>query len=477
MRPAMRPGHENDDTITAIATPIGVGAIAVLRLSGPQARQVFQGLWISSAVSVENFETHRFYYGKLAFSRTENGHFSPDIHRIIDTVMAVYFAPPRTYTGEEMVEISCHGGAVVVQEILAACLAAGARLATPGEFTRRAFLNGKLDLAQAEAVADVIHASSETARMRATEQLAGRLSLWIRRHMTTLTELRAFVEATIDFPEEDIEMIAHAGIAERLDPLRAQLQQLSATYQSGRLLRDGVRLTLVGAPNVGKSSLMNQLLGEERSIVHERPGTTRDYVDAIWNLEGIAVQVTDTAGLRDGNDEVEQLGIQRSRDKMQTADWVLLVCDGSRPLQADEQRMLQELQPGRALVVVNKNDLSLVTSAQTIQALSPQLAVVSVSARSGDGVTDLQNSLVQAMQGSGPRDVEGIAISNLRHKQALDQAIVHLTQAAHDVRERRSAEFVAHHLTKATQALGEIVGDVSTDDLLAVIFSRFCIGK
>jgi tRNA modification GTPase len=467
----MKTPHFND-TITAIATPSGVGAIGIVRLTGPESRVVLERLWISSVVSVDKMETHRFYYGKLAETGCKTPPNSPNIHSapapIIDEIMAVFFAGPRSYTGEDMVELYCHGGAVVLQEILAACVSAGARLAEPGEFTQRAFLNGKMDLAQAEGVAGVIHATSDAARRNATDQLTGRLSAVIRRAMDQLTELRAFVEATIDFPEEDIEMIAHAGVVERLAPIRRHLSQLSETYATGRLLSDGVRVVLVGAPNVGKSSLMNLLLGQDRSIVHEVPGTTRDYVDAVWNLNGIAVHLTDTAGLREGQEEVERLGIERSRQKMDEADVVIMVCDGTRALTAAEQELVAALPMGRSLVVINKCDLPM-----------PSLVVqgISISAHTGEGRAGLEESLCSLLQGTGPKDVEGVTISALRHKQALERSIVALTAAESCVTAAGSAEFIAHHLTEASQALGEIVGEVTTDELLGQIFSKFCIGK
>ncbi len=481
------------DTITAVATPPGVGAIGIVRLSGSESRQILERLWISSVISVDKMETHRFYYGKVSKCTPKTEAFSPDIHMdkqphsggegeaptalpmegatrapIIDEVMAVYFAGPRSYTGEDMVEIYCHGGTVVVQEVLAACVEGGARLADPGEFTRRAFLNGKLDLAQAEAVAGVIHATSESARRNATHQLSGRLSTVIQQAMQSLTELRAYVEATIDFPEEDIEMIAHAGVVERLHPIRHHLSQLASTYTSGRLLSEGARVVMVGAPNVGKSSLMNALLQQDRSIVHDVPGTTRDYVDALWNVNGIRVQLTDTAGLRDADESVEKIGIERSRQKMDEADVVMMICDGSRELSRDEQVMVEQLDVARSLVVVNKCDL-------TVRYPVPN--GIPVSARTSEGLDVLQSALLEKLQGDGPTDVEGVTISALRHKDALDRAVTALTEATQCVTAGYSAEFIAHHLTQASQALGEIVGEVTTDDVLAQIFSKFCIGK
>ncbi|PIR21242.1 MAG: tRNA uridine-5-carboxymethylaminomethyl(34) synthesis GTPase MnmE [Deltaproteobacteria bacterium CG11_big_fil_rev_8_21_14_0_20_47_16] len=462
------------DTIAAIATPPGVGAIAIVRLSGPQSRRILGELWISSCRSVENMETHRFYYGKIRKPALEIQAISPDIHTpedapsIIDEVMVVCFEAPRSYTGEDMVELYCHGGSVVVQEVLAACLDAGTRLAHPGEFTRRAFLNGKMDLAQAEAVASIIHAGSESARRHATEQLSGRLSQIIHQSMSSLTQLRAFVEATIDFPEEDIEMIAHAGIKERLLPIQSQLGRLAETYHAGRLLKDGARVVLVGAPNVGKSSLMNALLGQDRSIVHDVPGTTRDYVDAAWNLNGIVVHLTDTAGLRSADETVERIGIERSHQKMEEADLVLVICDGSRPLNASETEFIKQLDPERSLVVMNKSDLPKQCELSE---------TISISAQTGAGMPELQEALCARLLGSGPQDVEGVTITALRHKQALDEALEALTAASNAVIEASSSEFVAHHLTQASQALGEIVGEVTTDELLGEIFGKFCIGK
>lgn len=476
-------------TIVAIATPPGTGAIGIVRLSGPQAGTYLSQVWKNKAKSVDKFVTRRIYYGKIAEFSTEEDAGG----EIIDDVLAVYFQRPRSYTGEDLVEVYAHGSPYLLERIVMQFVRLGAQPARPGEFTERAFLNGRIDLVQAEAVADLIASTSAHAHRCATEQLQGRLSRIVRHELDALTELRAFVEATIDFPEEDIALLTRARVGERLDAIGARLHALGATYQEGRLYREGVRVVLAGRPNAGKSSLLNALLGEERAIVHHQPGTTRDVIEEVARLDGIAIRLVDTAGLRndervspegdrravtsDGADAVEALGMQRTQAQVQCADLLLLVIDGSVPFTGGEREWVGEERLAQVVIAVNKCDLPQAADAQAIATAFPDAPILPISATRGDGLPALTAALIARAKGGGAEQAEGSVVTNVRHKAAVDTATAAIMAARRTVADDLAAEFVAEHLRRASEALGEIVGTVTTDDLLRQIFSRFCIGK
>lgn len=466
----MRSGSPSD-TIVAIATPPGEGPIGIVRLSGTGALGILGRVWICAGVSVDKFITHCIYYGKIRNLSTEN------TDAFVDEVLVAYFQGPRSYTGEDMVEVYAHGNPFILQQIVEGCVREGARTAAPGEFTQRAFLHGRIDLAQAEAVADLITASSAAAHRCATEQLVGRLSRIVRDQLDRLTGLRAFVEATIDFPEEDIEMIGRARVEEALCPIAASLRALAASYHEGRLYREGVRVVLVGCPNAGKSSLLNALLGEERAIVHALPGTTRDSIEEMARFGAMAFRLVDTAGLRESGDDIEQVGIARTRQQLAHADLVLLVVDGSMPLSGMERELVGVSLTDRMVIALNKSDLPPHVPPETLQAAFPGAPIIAISARCGDGLHILQQALVARARGTARPLDEGVVVTNARHKEALDIACNAIDEARQSIARAVPVECVAEHLRQASDALGQIVGTVTTDDLLRQIFGRFCIGK
>ncbi|HEX5755980.1 MAG TPA: tRNA uridine-5-carboxymethylaminomethyl(34) synthesis GTPase MnmE [Arenimonas sp.] len=431
------------DTIAAIATPPGRGGIGVIRLSGAAVPG------IAAQVLGRLPQPRR---ATLAAFRDARG--EPQ-----DRGIALYFPPPRSYTGEHVLELHGHGGPLVLQSVLRACLDAGARLAEPGEFTRRAFLEGKLDLAQAEAVADLIDASTQEAARSALRSLAGEFSAAIETLAGGLVELRALTEAMLDFPEEEVDAVQRDDAAARLDALEAQLDGILAKSRQGSLLRSGIHVVLAGRPNVGKSSLLNRLAGEERAIVTPVPGTTRDALREAIQIEGVPLVLVDTAGLRVASDAVERLGIERTQQELQRADLVLMVREAGREdpppvLPAGAQRV----------DVYNKSDL-----APGFRAPAGALAV---SAKTGENLDALRRTILAAAGWSSTG--ESVFLARERHLRALEQARAHLGEARGQL---ASWELLAEELRLAHAALAGITGEFSADELLGEIFSRFCVGK
>jgi len=443
-----------NDTIAAIATAPGRSGIGVVRISGPQVDPLIAGI-----------------IGKpLPPRRAVLAEFLDARHEVMDQGIALYFPAPRSYTGQAVLELHGHGGPLVLQLLLKRCLELGARLAQPGEFTRRAYLNDKLDLAQAESVADLIDAATEEAARSALRSLRGEFSKQINELTQAIIDLRARVEAAIDFPDEEVEFLGPTDGKDGLATLRARLQDVLSASQQGSLLREGIHVVLAGQPNVGKSSLLNRLAGEELAIVTEIPGTTRDAIRQSINLEGIAAHIIDTAGLRESSDPVEKLGIARTWAAIEKADLVLLLIDATLGESAADREILTQLPAGLPCIkVMNKIDL---------QGRSPAVErsgdanTVWLSARTGAGVELLRYAL---LEGVGWRSTgEGLFMARERHLQALRQAQAHLERAD---QQRGRHELFAEELRLAQGALGAITGEYTSDDLLGEIFSRFCIGK
>jgi tRNA modification GTPase len=431
------------DTIAALATPPGRGGIGVIRVSGPEAPQIARRLL--GRLPRPRHATHAIF-------RDAQG--AP-----IDAGIALYFPAPGSYTGEGVLELQGHGGPVVMQALLGACLDAGARLAEPGEFTRRAFLEGKIDLAQAEAVADLIDAATREAARSALRSLSGEFSATIAVLQSQLVELRALTEAMLDFPEEEVDGLHRDDAASRLQKVRAALDDVLQKSRQGRLLRSGLHVVLAGRPNVGKSSLLNRLAGEERAIVTPVPGTTRDALREPIQIEGIPLVLVDTAGLRVSSDEVERRGIERTRLELQRADAVLAVFEAARG--RDE---LEDLPAGVPVIeAYNKIDL--------LGGYAAPAAGLAVSAKTGEGLEALRRAILAAA-GWTP-STEPVFLARERHLRALEQARRHLEAAGNEAR----WELFAEELRLAHAALGSITGEFSADDLLGEIFARFCIGK
>jgi len=439
-------GILRSDTIAAISTPPGEGAIAVVRVSGPDA--------LAIAGKILGRSTDGLAPRTLHF-----GAFRDGAERIDEGLMAV-FRSPNSYTGEDAAEFHGHGGVLVAARLLEAVLKAGARAAGPGEFTQRAFLNGRMDLTQAEAVMDVIRASTPRALRAAEEQLAGRLGVEIEALRVALLGVIAHLEAWIDFPEEGIDPHAGAGLLEDLQSVESRILHLLSTANEGRILREGVRLVLCGAPNAGKSSLLNRLLGFERAIVSDVPGTTRDTIEEFASLGGIPFRITDTAGLRDSEDAVEREGVVRARRAMESADVTVRVVDGTDAGSGESH-------PGD-LVVFNKSDLC---------KQSPSLPGLRISCLTGEGIPELVHDIVSRAVGAHPIDAPSLAAINARHQACLDRALGCLREAMTGIAEDLSPELTSPPLRAALDSIGEVTGATGIEDILGEIFSRFCIGK
>jgi tRNA modification GTPase len=452
------------DTIAAVATPPGEGAIAVLRLSGPEAHAIAAAIFRRPAHG--DFQSHRFYYGTVV---------DPATQVLVDEVMLVAMHAPRSYTREDVVEIHCHGGAVPVRMVYDLLLRCGARPAEPGEFTRRAFLNGRIDLTQAESVMDVIRAKSDVSLAMAQQQRAGVLGQRVDAVKATLVQALAFLEASLDFPEDEVDpavgQTVDAGVEEGL----VVLTRLLETFDQGRVLHDGVSVLIAGIPNVGKSSLLNALLEEERAIVTAVPGTTRDIIEDRLTIDGVPVRLLDSAGIRDTADPVEQVGVRIVRDRLATADLVLLVLDGSRPLLAEELALAAELSQRPLIIVRNKADLPL--AGELPEALSRH-RTVSVSARGGEGLQALKRAIHDTFVSvDGSRAREALFLTSRRHADLVSRAADSLARFRQARCAGLPAELAALELRQAVDLLGEITGAISNDDLLDVIFGTFCVGK
>lgn len=458
----------SETTIAAIATPPGVGGVGVVRISGPKAKEVLKSLWKSPNVPVDNFASHRFYYGKIIDLSTE---------ALLDKGMAVWMKSPNSYTGEDVVELNLHGSPIILEKIVGLCLQHGCQMAGPGEFTKRAYLNGKMDLAQAEAVADLISASSEEGLRLAKDHLAGRFSQRIHELQQELVRLRAFVEASIDFPEEDVALIQKEGALAKLAPIRAAITELLATYHQGQATREGLKTVIVGRPNAGKSSLLNTLLGKSRAIVHQDPGTTRDVIEETCRIDGYAFHLFDTAGIRRTNEAVEAIGVERAEALIEEAALVLWLVDGSANLQTDDFDFLCKLNLKKTIVCINKSDMDLVWDPKTLALNEGEEDWVKISAKTGAGLDVLQQRMVGWIKRLSPREGTSLAVSRLRHKEALASALQELTSGEENFTQESKVELLALHLQKAHEHLGSITGANISEDLLDKIFSEFCIGK
>jgi len=456
------------DTIVAISTPLGEGGIGILRISGLLAlKTAGRIIELPQGDNLEKVPSHTV---KLSYL------INPNTKERLDQVLVSVMRAPRTYTREDVVEINCHGGMVPLQLGLEAAIEAGARLAEPGEFTKRAFLNGRIDLAQAEAVVDIIRSKTKESLRIATGQLDGRISLKVKEIRQEISEVLVQIEASIDFIDEDLEIMSPKEIAERLERARKKLERLIGSAQAGRVYREGAKVVIAGRPNVGKSSLLNALVQKDRVIVTPIPGTTRDVVEEIINIKGIPFRLRDTAGIRAPSNEVEKIGVEMSRKEIKEADVVLLVLDASQPLTTEDLKVAKGDKAGKTVVVLNKIDLPLEIDEKAVCKHFGR-KIIKTSATEEKGLKNLKEAMVDLVL-SGEVALNGeVIVANVRHKRALEKAEADLQEARSIIQKAIPEEFVATVLYDALDSIREITGETVRDELLDKIFSQFCIGK
>jgi tRNA modification GTPase len=454
------------DTIAAIATPLGIGGIGVVRLSGPAALSVAQRVFVRPhGKSCTSLKSHWVYHGFVVNGTGER----------VDEVLLCLMRRPHSYTREDVVEISCHGGIITTQRVLEVVLAQGTRVAEPGEFTQRAFLNGRLDLTQAEAVIDVINARTLASHRAALQQLEGVLSRHLHTLREQLVQVSVYLEAGIDFPEEDLELVPVAELIDRLAAVGTQLARLLGTFTRGRVVREGLATAIVGRPNVGKSSVLNALLGRDRAIVSPHPGTTRDTIEDALDIEGVLLRIIDTAGIRSTVDAIEQEGVRRAREAIERAELLLMVFDGSTALTADDHLVLAEGIGKPCVLVRNKCDLPVCWTPAALGA--SDVPCLDISALRGEGFGALERTLVQQALGHAPLGHDEVLLTRERHHHSLAVALRNVQAAEQGLHQGVPLEFVAFDVTEALQQIAEVLGESCTGEVLDRIFSSFCVGK
>ena len=457
------------DTIAAIATPLGESGIGIVRMSGRQAVEIARKIFIPFKCSEWwNEKGYRLFYGHVV---------EPETKEVVDEVLLGLMRSPHSFTREDVVEFNCHGGLAPLKKVLAAVLRQGARLAEPGEFSRRAFINGRIDLAQAEAIIDLVRAQTDVQLKLAVSQLKGKLSEKIQFLQDHLADLLAANEAVLDFPE-DVEAIPREELEGLISGLKEEIETMIASAERGRIYREGAFVVIAGRTNVGKSSLLNTLLREKRAIVTDIPGTTRDVIEEIINLQGVPVKIVDMAGLRSTTDPVERIGVERAREMLEIAHLVLVLIDATAGVTEDDRQIITQVKQKKAIYLINKIDLVDGGEAQQeLKKMVGEQAVLKISALTGAGIEKLEEKIFQVLTGEPGSGIDTLLITNLRHKSALEKAGRCLTDALSGTRAGLSEELLAVDLRGAWESLGEITGTTVTEDIIDRIFANFCIGK
>ena len=455
------------DTITAISTPIGEGAIAIVRLSGPEAITITNELF--SGKDLHEVASHTINYGKI---------MDPDTEDIADEVMVSVMRAPRTFTREDIIEINCHGGMVAVNRVLEILLSKGARLAEPGEFTKRAFLNGRIDLSQAEAVMDLIRAKTDKAMSVALKQMDGRLSKLIAKLRQELLETVAHVEVNIDYPEyDDVEEMSHEVMRTKTKEVHQEIEELLSVAKQGKILREGIATAIIGRPNVGKSSLMNTLVQENKAIVTDIPGTTRDIIEEYVNVRGVPLRLVDTAGIRETEDIVEKIGVERSRQVLRESDLILFVLNHNEALTEEDEKLFEAVKGLDYIVIVNKTDLEAKIDLEYVKELAGDRPIITTSLIEEEGVDELEKAIAATFFDGEIDTGDMTYVSNIRHIQLLKQAKQALEDAMEGIELGMPLDIVQIDVTRTWEFLGEIIGDTASDSLIDQLFSQFCLGK
>ena len=457
------------DTIAAISTPPGEGAISIVRLSGEQAVAIADKVYHMGQKRLTQVSSHTIHYGHIV---------DPQNNKTLDEVMVTVLRAPKTFTREDIVEINCHGGMVVTNQILQLVLRCGARLAEPGEFTKRAFLNGRMDLSQAEAVMDLIRAKTDKAMDLALTQLDGNLSHLIRNLRQEILNTLAQVEVNIDYPEyDDVEELTTKLLLEKAQEVQGQIDGLLQTAQQGKILREGLSTAIIGRPNVGKSSLLNYLLDEEKAIVTEIAGTTRDVIEEYVNVRGVPLKLVDTAGIRETEDIVEKIGVERSKKALNEADLILLVLNQSEPLTEADCQLLSATKDSKRIILLNKTDLPQALDMTEVQQLTEDSEVFAISVREKAGLDQLENAIAALFFAGGTGEKDASYVSNSRHIALLEKSSQSLGEVVTGIAAGMPVDLVQIDMTRCWDYLGEIVGDSVQDELITQLFSQFCLGK
>ncbi|MCY7781882.1 tRNA uridine-5-carboxymethylaminomethyl(34) synthesis GTPase MnmE [Bacillus sp. FSL H8-0515] len=458
------------DTIAAISTPMGEGAIAIVRLSGPEAIQIADKIYKGpKGKTLSSVESHTIHYGHIVDRPSD---------RVVEEVMVSVLKAPRTFTREDVIEINCHGGIVTVNQVLQLALREGARLAEPGEFTKRAFLNGRIDLSQAEAVMDLIRAKTDRAMNVAMNQMEGRLSALVRRLRSEILETLAHVEVNIDYPEyDDVEEMTHQLLVEKATAVKKEIEALLRTSEQGKILREGLSTVIIGRPNVGKSSLLNSLVHEAKAIVTDIPGTTRDVIEEYVNVRGVPLRLVDTAGIRETEDIVERIGVERSRQVLKEADLILLVLNYSEELSEEDVKLFEAVEGMDVIVIMNKTDLEAKIDTERVRELANGRPVVTTSLLKEEGINDLEEAIQSLFYTGAIESGDLTYVSNTRHISILQQAKRAIEDALSGIEQDVPIDMVQIDLTRCWELLGEIIGDSVHESLIDQLFSQFCLGK
>lgn len=458
------------DTIAAISTPMGEGAIAIVRLSGPEAIQIADKIYKGpKGKTLSSVESHTIHYGHIVDRPSD---------RVVEEVMVSVLKAPRTFTREDVIEINCHGGIVTVNQVLQLALREGVRLAEPGEFTKRAFLNGRIDLSQAEAVMDLIRAKTDRAMNVAMNQMEGRLSALVRRLRSEILETLAHVEVNIDYPEyDDVEEMTHQILVEKATAVKKEIETLLRTSEQGKILREGLSTVIIGRPNVGKSSLLNSLVHEAKAIVTDIPGTTRDVIEEYVNVRGVPLRLVDTAGIRETEDIVERIGVERSRQVLKEADLILLVLNYSEELSEEDVKLFEAVEGMDVIVILNKTDLEPKIDTERVRELANGRPVVTTSLLKEEGINDLEEAIQSLFYTGAIESGDLTYVSNTRHITILQQAKRAIEDALSGIEQDVPIDMVQIDLTRCWELLGEIIGDSVHESLIDQLFSQFCLGK
>ncbi len=452
-------------TIAAISTAPGVGGIGIVRMSGKDCFSILEKIFDPKSKKIEP-KGYTMQYGNIV---DENGN-------IIDEVIVSYFLEPKSYTTENMCEINSHGGSIVLKQILELVLKNGAILAQPGEFTKRAFLNGRIDLTQAEAVIDVINAKTEIEAGTAEKQLEGFLSEKIHEIRNIGISLMSDIEASIDYPEYDVEEVTREKLEKELGLIKSKLEQLEDSFESGKLIKEGIKTAIIGKPNAGKSSLLNAMLREDRAIVTEYAGTTRDTIEEYINLHGIPLKIIDTAGIRETDNEVEKIGIEKSRKAVKEADLIIAIFDGSKPLDSEDDEIINLIKDKTAIVVINKEDISK-PNKDTLNRLNIGKTIINISALKKEGINEIYEEITKLFETDKITNDSVIAITNLRHKNAIVNAKENVCKAIKTINDKMPIDIIAIQIKDVLESLGTITGESVTEDIIKDIFAKFCLGK